>query len=167
MSAVLPHYKQGPASLQVSTLIYGGQLVMPTTLTAGTTDFTVKVGTAASVNILGVAGADGNVLAAQAWGVNTYGQPQGDISVLPDYIPVYYSGYDILVWYSNAALVLPGGKLIAGATGSVTAAGAGPASDQVVGICTQPGGVTVAMCNQQIGGQGAATFFLGRARLSF
>ena len=43
MSAVLPHYRLGPANLQASTLIYGGQFVQPTTLTAGTTDLTIKL----------------------------------------------------------------------------------------------------------------------------
>lgn len=165
MSAVLPHYKQGPANYQVSTLIYGGQLVQPTTLTAGTTDLTVKVGLAASVNILGVAGKDANVIAAQTGAANSYGQSLIDVSVLDDYTSVYYGGVDIWVWYSNAVLVNQGNLLIAGATGTVTAAGVAPAADQVVGRCTHPGGVTVAMCNQQIGGQGAATFFLGRARI--
>jgi hypothetical protein len=105
------------------------------------------------------------VVTAQTGAANTYGQPQIDISVLPDYVPVYYGGVDIFVWYSNAILVNQGNLLIAGATGTVTAAGVGPAADQVIGRCTHPGGVTVAMCNQQIGGQGAATFFLGRARI--
>jgi hypothetical protein len=163
MSAVLPHYKQGPANYQVSTLIYGGQLVQPTTLTAGTTDLTVKVGLASSVNILGVAGGDANVIAAQSGAPNTYGQPLIDISVLTDYVAVYYGGVDIWVWYSGA--VNQGNKLLAGATGTVVTAGAGPASDQVVGICTHPGGVAAGMLTQQIGGQGAASFFLGRARI--
>jgi hypothetical protein len=164
MSAVLPHYKQGPANYQVSTLIFGGQLVQPTTLTAGTTDLTVKPGLAASVNILGVAGGDANVIAAQTGAANTYGQPQIDISVLTDYTAVYYGGVDIWVWYLTGTFV-PGIKLLAAAGGAVSPAGAGPAADQVVGICTHPGGVTAAMCTQQIGGQGTAQYFLGRARI--
>jgi hypothetical protein len=163
MSAVLPHYKQGPANYQVSTLIYGGQLVQPTTITAGTTDLTVKVGLASSVVILGVAGADANVITAQSGAPNTFGQPLIDISVLTDYTAVYYGGVDIWVWYSGA--VNQGTKLLAGATGTVVTAGAGPAADQVVGICTHPGGVSAGMLTQQIGGQGAASFFLGRARI--
>jgi len=163
MSAVLPHYKQGPANYQASTLIYGGQLVQPTTITAGTTDLTVKVGLASSVVILGVAGNDANVIAAQTGAPNTYGQPLIDISVLTDYVSVYYGGVDIWVWYSGA--VNQGTKLLAGATGTVVTAGAGPAADQVVGICTHPGGVSAGMLTQQIGGQGAASFFLGRARI--
>jgi hypothetical protein len=163
MSAVLPHYKQGPANYQVSTLIYGGQLVENTTQTAGTTDLTVKVAGAASTHVLGVAGADANVIATQLGSPNTYGQPAIDISVLTDYVAVYYGGVDIWVWYS--ASVTPGQKLLAAATGTVGPAGAGPAADQVVGICTHPGGVAAGMLTQQIGGQGAASFFLGRARI--
>ena len=163
MSAVLPRYRSGPSNLQVATLIYGGQLVQPNNLTAGTTDLTVNVGLSASTHILGVAGNDANVIAAQTGAANTYGQPQIDISVLPDYVAVYYGGVDIPVWYSGA--VTPGGKLIAGATGTVVAAGAGPAADQVVGICTNPGGVAAGQLTQQIGGQGAASFYLGYARI--
>lgn len=165
MSAVLPHYKQGPANYQVSTLIFGGQIVDPTTQTAGTTDLTVKPAGAASANWLGVAAGDANVIATQTGAANTYGQPQIDISVLTDYTAVYYGGVDIWVWYSNAAAVAPGQAIICAAGGAVTVAGATPDARTVVGRCTHPGGVTVAMCNQQIGGQGAATFFLGRARI--
>lgn len=164
MSAVLPHYKFGPANYQAATLIYGGQFVMPNSSTAGTTDLTVKLATSAAVTVLGVAGNDANVVTPQTAAANTYGQPQIDISVLTDYVSVYYGPADIWVWYSGQ--VSHGTKLIIGTTaGTVVAAGAGPASDQVVGICTHPGGVATAMLTQQIGGQGAASFFLGRARL--
>lgn len=163
MSAVLPHYKQGPANYQVSTLVYGGQLLENTTFTAGTTDLTVKPAGAASVRVLGVAGNDANVIASQAGSPNTYGQPLIDISVLPDYVSVYYGGVDIWVWYSAACQ--QGVKLIAAANGTVNTAGVGPAADQVVGICTNPGGVAAGQLTQQIGGQGAASFYLGRARI--
>ena len=163
MTAVLPHYKFGPANYQASTLIYGGQFVQPSTLTAGTTDLTVTLAVQASVNVLGVAGADANVITTQTGAANAYGQPLIDISVLGDYLPVYYT-IDIWCWYMGA--VKPGGKLIIGSTaGFATAAGAGPAADQVVGICTHPGGVSAAMLTQQVGGQGTAAYFLGRARL--
>jgi hypothetical protein len=163
MTAVLPHYKQGPANFQVSALIFGGQLVENTTQTAGTTDLTVKPCTAASVHCLGVAGKDANVLASQTGAPNTYGQPLIDISVLDDFTPVYYGGVDIWCWYSAACT--PGIKLLAAANGTVGPAGAAPASDQVVGICTHPGGVAAGMLTQQIGGLGATSFFLGRARI--
>lgn len=165
MSAVLPHYKTGPANYQVATLIYGGQLVMPNTANSpGTTDLTVKLATTATTQCLGVAAADGNVLSAQTGSPNSYGEPLIDISVLTDYVPVWYGGVDIWVWYS--AQVNPGQKLLVGSTaGTVGPATAGPAADQVVGICTHPGGVATAMLTQSIGGQGSAAFFLGRARI--
>jgi hypothetical protein len=163
MSASIPHYKSGPASKQVATLIYGGQLVMPNTQTAGTTDLTIKLATASTIYCMGVAGADGNVLSAQTGAPNSYGQPLIDISVLTDYIPVIYGGYDTWAWYS--AQVLEGQKVLAGASGTLVAAGAGPAADQVVGICTHPGGVATAMLTQAIGGQGSAVYFFGRMRV--
>jgi hypothetical protein len=167
MSAVLPHYPSGcgPQNKQVSTLIYGGQLVQPTTLTAGTTDLTVKPALSASVNVLGVAGGDANVVSSQTASPNAYGQPLIDISVLLDYTAVYYGDVDIWVWYAGA--VIEGGKAIVGSAnnGTLVAAGAGPAADQVVGMCTHPGGVSAGMLTQQIGGQGSAAYFLGRARI--
>lgn len=163
MSASLPHYKTGPANYQVATLIYGGQLVMPNTLTAGTTDLTVKLATASSVNVLGVAGNDANVLTAQTGSPNSYGEPLIDISVLTDYASVYFGMVDTWVWYSGA--VVPGTLLLAGANGTVVTAGVGPAADQVVGRCTHPGGVSAGMLTQAIGGQGSAVYFLGRARI--
>jgi hypothetical protein len=164
VTAVLPHYQRGPANYQVSTLIYGGQFVMPTTLTAGTTDLTVKVATSATVNALGVAGTDANVVTTQTGAANSYGQPLIDISVLTDYVAVYAGGWDIWAWYVGAAIL--GQRLIIGATGgAVTGAGAGPAADQVVGVCSHPGGVSAAMLTQQIGGTGSAVYFLGRVRV--
>lgn len=165
MSASLPHYKMGPASLQVATLVFGGQFVQPNTATAGTTDYTVKPALSASTTVLGVAGNDANVLTAQSGSPNSYGAPLIDISVLTDYCAVYGGGYDIWVWYAGQAL--QGQKLIIHTSnvGAVTGAGAGPAADQVVGICTHPGGVASAMLTQAIGGIGAASYFLGRARV--
>jgi len=166
MSTVLPRFKQGPTNYQVSTLIYGGMIVAPTTLTAGTTDLTVKPAPASSVAALGIAGNDANVLAAQTGSPNSYGQPQIDISVLQDYTPVYYGGWDVWAWYANTAAIQHGDLVRVDTTtaGTLTTIGAG-AFGAVVGRCTHPGGITVAMCNQQIGGQGAATFFLGRVRI--
>lgn len=164
MTAVVAHYSRGPASYQVATLIYGGQFVMPNNSTPGTTDLSVKVATSAATTVLGVAGTDANVVSTQTGAANSYGQPQIDISVLTDYAPVYYGGWDIWVWYVGQASI--GQKLIIGGSGgAVTGAGAGPASDQVVGVCTMPGGVSSAMLTQQIGGQGSAVYFLGRARV--
>ena len=43
-------------------------------------------------NVLGVAGADANVISTQTGAANAYGQPLIDISVLTDYVPVYSGG---------------------------------------------------------------------------
>jgi hypothetical protein len=161
MTAVLPHYKQGAASYQVSTLIFGGQLVEPTTQTAGTTDLTVKPAVAASKFCLGVAGKDGNVLAAQLGSANAYGAMQIDISVLDDFVSVYYGGVDIWAWYSAA--VPPGSLIATTANGTVGPIGAGT-FDTAVGRCTHPGGVSAGMLTQPLGGIGASSFFLGRIR---
>ena len=171
--AQLPHYKAGPASKQVSTLVFAGQLVMPTTAVAGTTDLTVKPATANAVTVLGAAGKDANVVSTQTAAANTYGQPQIDISVLDDYTSIWFGGIDMPVWYNNTGSILEGQLLVAGANGTVQAfteqgasyvQAAGDAA-MIIGRCTIQGGLTTAMCTQQIGGLGAATFFLGRARI--
>lgn len=171
MAGNIPWYTRGPANKQVSALIFGGQLVMPTTLTAGTTDLTVKPATANSVNVLGVAGNDANVVPVQTGAPNTYGQPQIDISLLIDYTSVYFGGIDINVWYS--AQTLEGALLVAAANGAVApfteqgasyAQAAGDAA-MIIGRCTVPGGVPSANLTQAIGGQGSAVFYYGRARI--
>jgi hypothetical protein len=185
MTAVLPHYKTGPANYQAATLIYGGQFVEPHTITAGTTDLTVtpSIANAAggAVNILGVAGADANTISTQTGTANSYGEPLIDISVLGDYVPVWYGGVDIWVWYGGQAK--PGELLVVGAAsgvgcnGTVIGATQTPyggtsggqaitvAYNNIVARCTYPGGVSSAMLTQQIGGSGAASYFLGRARV--
>jgi len=191
MTAVLPHYKLGgPANYQVAGLVYGGQFVVPNTLTAGTTDLTVAAApgsiAAASTgvtNVLGVAGTDANVILTQAGTANSYGQPLIDISVLTDYAAVYYGGWDIWVWYAGPArmgdLLVIGSATSGGAApGCVTGAGTGatayfpgsstavtPGPGNVVARCAQPGGISAAMLTQQIGGQGTAAYYLGRARV--
>lgn len=187
MSAVLPHYKTGPANYQAAGLVYGGQWVVPNTLTAGTTDLTVKVsvgGTSGSgeVNALGVAGTDGNVMTTQTGAANSYGEPLIDISVLGDYVSVYYGGVDIWMWFGGPAK--PGELLVIGTgtsgntcNGCVTGISSSPygnsagtqaitpAYNNIVARCTHPGGVSSAMLTQQIGGTGNATYFLGRGRI--
>lgn len=181
MSAVLPHYKQGPANYQVASLVFGGQFVSPNNLTPGGTDFTVKLATNAVTvpndpgSVLGVAGKDAAPITTQTGAANTYGEPLIDISVLDDYTSVWYGGVDIFVWYGPSVNVQPGQFIqIASAFGTV-----GPAANiaswavttppLIVGRCTVNGGVTAAMCTQQIGGGagggGASTYFLGRARV--
>ena len=181
MGAVLPHYSKGVASRQVAALIFGGQWVMPNSQVYGDPDLTVNVATTALAKYtLGVAGTDGNVMVTQTGAPNTYGEPAIDISVLPDYVPVYQWGVDIWCWYGPSVNVYEGQLLtIVSNYGTV-----GPWSEQgasyaqaagdaalVVGRCTHPGGVAAAMCVNQIGGGygggGGATYFLGRARVGF
>ena len=166
MSAVLPHYKTGPANLQANTLIYGGQLVQYNSTANPATDLTVVPALSASVRVLGVAGNDAAPIATQTGAANTYGEPLIDLSVLTDYVSVYYGHVDIWAWYMGP--VVQGNLVIIGGNnnGTLITAGAGPASDQVVGKCTHPGGVSAGMLTQQIGGQGAASYFLGRVRLT-
>lgn len=188
MAAVIPHYTRGPWNKQAAGLIFGGQFVVPNTITAGTTDLTVAVapgGIAAAAtgvtNVLGVAGADANTIATQTGAANTYGQPLIDISVLTDYVAVYSGGWDIPCWYGGPAaegeeLVIgtgTSGHTVAGcvvgiATGTpyfTSTAITSFTPNTIVARCTHPGGVSAAMLTQQIGGTGSAYYFLGRARV--
>lgn len=173
MVAALPHYKSGPMNKQVATLIFGGQFVMANTQTAGTTDFTVTLanpgGSGSGYTCLGCAGNDANVVALQTGAANAYGQPAIDLSVLTDYVSVYYGGVDMWAWYSGAAVEGQPLKLntiygcVTGATGGTDNSGL------FVGRCTQPGGVSAGMLTQSIGGGagggGSSVYFLGRVRV--
>jgi hypothetical protein len=187
MSAVLPHYTRGPWNKQVAALVYGGQFVVPNTITAGTTDLTVvpapgAIGAAATgcTNVLGLAGTDANVITTQTGAANTYGQPLIDISVLTDYTAVYSGGWDIWCWYGGPAaegelLVVGTGTTGHTVNGCVTGIAGTPfftstaitsfTPNTIVGRCTHPGGVSAAMLTQQIGGAGSAYYFLGRVRV--
>jgi hypothetical protein len=151
MPGSLPHYKSGPASYQVSALVQGGQLVAADT--AGAT--TVSPAGAASLLVLGVAGVSAAPIPNQAGATDTAagGAPLLDISVLPDYTPVYAGGYDMHVTFTaNAAF---GEYLVAAAAGAVTTytVGGGANPLTIIGRCTQPGGVVI------------ATNAIGRARI--
>lgn len=164
MTAVLPHYKQGPMNKQVSTLVIGGMIVCPTTI-GSSSDLTVAPCSAANARYcIGVAGKDANVISVQTGAANTYGQPAIDISVLDDYTAVYYGGVDIAVWYQGA--VSEGDLLtISGTTaGTVVTNAAATDPNKIIGRCTQPGGVVAGnlAANTLIGG---STYFLGRARI--
>lgn len=166
MPGATPHYKVGPSNYQVFTLIYGGQWVMPHSITPGTTDLTVTLATPSVNYALGVAGSDAAPIAVQTGAANAYGMPLIDMSGLTDYVSVYYGGVDIFTWYSAAAFV--GQPLmisaVGGNAGSVIPYAAGT-SDIIVARCTHPGGVSAGMLTQQIGGQGAASYFFGRCRV--
>lgn len=137
MPGALPHYTKGPASYQVSALVLGGQLVVKSGANASTV---MPNTTAGATNILGVAGGDASPIVSQTGNTTAYGDPLLDISGLPDYVSVYSGGgIDIHVTYEGAADF--GDLLMAAATaGNVKKYVAGTV-DQVVGRCTQPGGV--------------------------
>jgi len=159
---------------QAAGLIFGGEFVCANTQTAGTTDLTVKLAdaTSAPYTSLGVAGADANVVATQTGAANAYGEPAIDISVLLDYVPVYFGPWDIWVWYSGAATEGQPLKLAAAGNASGTVVGATGGTDNsglFVARCTHPGGVAAGYLTQSIGGGagggGSSVYFLGRARL--
>jgi hypothetical protein len=147
MPGSLPHLKHGPDSYQVYAQVLGGQLVIPDASDA--TGTMVGPAGANAKNVLGVAGNDAAPIPNQAGDTTGYGQPLVDISVLPDYVSVYHSA-DMHVTYTADCDF--GALLVADASGTVTPA-SGNTFDEIVGRCTQPGGVVV------------ATNAVGRARI--
>lgn len=111
----------GPDTYKVSAAVSGGQLVMADASNPGL----VKPATAAATTVLGVALGDAAPVAADADPLVVH-QAQPEVAVA-------WNG-DVDVTYTAACAL--GVLVIAGANGAVTAAGAGPASDQVVGRCT-------------------------------
>lgn len=160
MAGALPHYKAGPATYTAAGLILGGQLV--TAATSGALNgIGVIVHTAAADALtLGVAGADANTTMFQDYN-SVYGPDSGpslpggwpgdgsnanqdqllDVSILGFSIPVY-NNVDIPVNYDGTAVSF--GALLQNST---TVAGAvmawsGSTPQNIVGRCTQPGGIT-------------------------
>lgn len=117
----------GPDTVGVNATVLGGQLVMPDSTTG-----LVKPATAAATTVLGVAWADANPVSTNPL------SPLNTAWANPE-VAIQYGPADVdLTYTSNAAY---GQLLLAGANGSVVAAGAAPAADQVVGRCTAPAGV--------------------------
>lgn len=136
MPGALPHYTRGPASYQVSAAVTGGMLVVKSGANATTV---MPNTTAGATNTLGVAGADAAPIVSQAGNTTGYGDPLLDISALGDYVAVYNGDYDMHVVYEAACDF--GDLIMAAATaGNVKKYVAGT-PDQIVGRCTQPGGV--------------------------
>jgi hypothetical protein len=135
----LPHVKHGPDSYQVSAAVAGGQLVVAD----GSSATTVSVAGLNAKNVLGVAGNDAAPIPnqADATDTNAGGAPLLDISVAPDYVSVYH-GADMHVTY--AANCTFGALLTVAANGQVTPASSAT-FDEIVGRCTQPGGVTTSV----------------------
>jgi hypothetical protein len=133
----IPHYKSGPDSYQVSALVLDGQLVIPTSANA-TTVMPSGVG---AVNVLGVAGNAASPIVSQASFVdaNAGNAPLVDLSVLPDYTAVYHGPADIRVTYEAACNF--GALLMSAATAGQVKPYVAGTPDQIIGRCTQPGGV--------------------------
>jgi len=138
VSGALPHYKSGPDSYQVSALVLGGQIVIPTSANATTVAACAASG---ALNVLGVAGNDASPYVSQAafTDANAGGQPLVDISVLPDYVAVYH-GVDVRVTYEAACSF--GQQIMTAATAGNVKAWDGVTPSTIIGRCTQPGGVT-------------------------
>lgn len=126
------NYERGPATYEVSVAVAGGLLVEPD----GTTG-KVKLGTAGSLKILGVALQDG-----QPDGSNPV-SPILDVGWPQKEIAVGYGDLDVdLTYTANCAF---GTLLVAAAAGKVTpytpSGGGASTFDQIVGRCTETGGV--------------------------
>lgn len=125
MSGVNPVLFEGPDTVTVNVAVTGGQLVMPDSTTGA-----VKPATAGATTVLGVALEDGAPASSQT---------NLNFSTARTEVAVCYSSVDVRVTY--AANCAWGVKLMAAANGQVTPYVAGTA-DQIVGICTEPAGVT-------------------------
>lgn len=70
------------------------------------------------------------------------GRPVVNTVVLPTTVAVAYAGTEVPMTYAADAAF--GDKLIAAANGTVTPAAATPDARTIVGVCSEPAGVTVA-----------------------
>lgn len=128
MSGVNPVLFEGPDTVSVNVAVTGGQLVMPDSTTGK-----VKPATAGATTVLGVALEDGQPASAQT---------NLNFATARTEVAVCYSSVDVRVTYAaNAAW---GQKLKAAANGQVTpwVTGTDTAPEQIVGICSEPAGVT-------------------------
>jgi len=134
----IPQVTQGGPKTFVpadNAFVRGGRLV------EATAGGRIQEAGAASVRVLGVALTD----AIAPEDVNTTtttdatGRPVTPLLSLPTSVAVAYGGTEVPVTYAADALF--GQKLIAAANGTVTP---GVVAGQVVGVCTEPLGVTVA-----------------------
>jgi len=126
MSGVHYTLQHGPDTVEVSAAVTGGQLVE----VDGTTG-KVKPAGAGAVDVLGVAANDANPAGSDTDTNYANARP---------HVAIYYTPVDIPVTYAGAATF--GQKLVAAADGEVTPYTAGTSTfDQIVGVCTEPGGV--------------------------
>lgn len=171
MAGALPHYKAGPATYTAAGLILGGQLVIPAYGLSTPLNVLNGVGVLvcpaaytfqSNAAPLGIAGADANTTMFQDYNA-IYGPDSGpslpggwpgdgsnanqdqllDVSILGFSIPVY-NNVDIPVNYDGAVFL--GQKLTwsASVAGALTGVTASVDPRNIVGYCSQPGGVAAA-----------------------
>jgi hypothetical protein len=136
MAAIPQVRKTGPRTYIPAELITGGQVVEARAASR------VGVAAAASLKVLGVAVTDGiNPEAFVSTPVVVNGLPVVDATQLPGHVVLADSGIEVPVKYAAAAAF--GDRLIAGALGTVTPAGANPDARTIVGVCSEPAGVAI------------------------
>jgi hypothetical protein len=133
MGSVVASNVLGPDTYVVSVLVAGGQLVEPDAANAGK----VKVATAASTKILGVAEYDAAPLGSIS-GTTSYGAVVIDMSTLQEEVAVAFVGTFKL---KASGAIAFGDYVVSGALGVVVTAGATPAAGTVIGRCVEPAGI--------------------------
>ena len=137
MAGIVQITQGGPRTFTpaVGVTVRGGQFVEQRD------DGRIQPAGAASIRTVGVALTDGMAPedVNNAATLNGFGRPVLVAVPVPTHVAVAYS--DTEVYVTAAAAVKPGQRVICAANGQVTPAGAGPASDQVVGICTDEAGI--------------------------
>lgn len=135
--------KTGPRTYSPIESITGGQIVEARAGAAVGGKGRCGVAAAGSVKTLGVALFDAQAPEALVTTPATVaGRPVLDASPLPTVLGVADGGIETKVKYAADASF--GDRLVVGAGGGLTPAGANPDARTVVGKCTQPGGVAVA-----------------------
>lgn len=124
MAGSYPTLQLGPASYKVNATVAGGQLVEPDSTTGK-----IKPCTAASTKCLGMAMTDAKPAGS---GTNL------DFSTAQPSVAVCYGPAEVILTAGGA--IAFGAQVIAGAAGVVVTIGSGT-FDQVVGRCTEPGGI--------------------------
>lgn len=140
MAGIVQITQGGPRTFTpaVGVTVKGGQFVEQRN------DGRIQPAGAASIRTVGVALTDGmapeDVNTAAT--LNAFGRPVIVAVPVPTAVAVAYDATEVYV--TASAAVLPGQRVICAANGQVTPAAAGPAADQVVGICTDPAGIAAA-----------------------
>jgi hypothetical protein len=136
MSGVLPTHERGPMSYQAAANLAGGMLVIK----SGSNASTITYAGANALNVLGVCGDDAYPQPGTppSYGTGALGNPLAVSQPLP-WVRVYRNCEMRVTYAGNADF---GDLLVAAASGQVAAMGTALDPRQIVGRCTEPGGVT-------------------------